>query len=88
MVWPVSAITHVSLSWRLLESMIGSLGSGGTLVDTNFTGTPISFWTQRRLNATELSHGSLSPTRKFTAFLSELSFLNCPFDSRCEIEPA
>jgi len=54
----VSAITQVSLVWRLLTSMIGSLGSGGGFVEMNFTGSPVSFWTQRRLNAIELSQGS------------------------------
>ena len=86
--WPFSAITHVSLIWRLLTSMIGSFGSGGGAEERNFTGNPVSFRTQRRLNAIELSHGSETPRRRLTAFLSELSFRNWPFDSRWEIEPA
>jgi len=75
-VWPASAITRVSLIWRLLVSMIGVSGNGGTLVETNFTGSPVSLLTQRRVNAMELSHGSETPRRKLTAFLSELSFWN------------
>ncbi len=67
--------------------MIGWFGSAPVFEVRNFTGTPVAFWSQRRVNAIELSHGSETPRRRLTAFLSELSFLNWPLDSRWEIEP-
>jgi hypothetical protein len=87
-VWPASAMTEVSLTWRLLLSMMGLIGSGlKPAVDTNLTGSPISLRFQRYVKLTELSPGSVSPRRVLSAFKSESSFLNWPFDSRCEPAP-
>ena len=56
--------------------MIGTIGSGGGLVEMNLTGRPVSVRFQRKLKASELSHGSESPMRALNPFLSESSFLN------------
>ena len=59
--------TDVSLDWRLLTSMTGTMGSGPKFVERNFTGRPVSVRFQRAVKSTRLSHGSARPRRPLAA---------------------
>ena len=81
---PERPSTDVSLDWRLLTSMTGTIGSGPKFVERNFTGRPVSLRFQRSVKSSRLSSGSARPSRPFSASCVESSFLNCPLLSRRE----